>query len=159
MRVVASLMLIGTAGAGAMLVGGSVEAQPPQFKTTFRFEVKFSDGTHTYNENQQMVVNVWLPPDQPWQCVRNSPLLVDGRIRSGFTCTNDGWKSDVLTMVGCRQGAEDSVRTAAMRIYAPRADGRPQGEPVDGGADGGGGNPSFGKWIDLAVTCETVKVP
>jgi hypothetical protein len=48
-----------------------------------------------------------------------------------------------------------------MRLFAPRPDGRRQGEPVDGGGGGDGGafNPAFGKWVDVAVSCETVGLP
>jgi hypothetical protein len=60
-------------------------------------------------------------------------------------------------MIGCKMSDVDSSRTAAMRLYSARPDGQPQGSPVaDAGAVDGGFNPTFGKYIDLAISCETV---
>lgn len=143
-------------GLTSLMVCSSLAADPPKFTTNFRYDVKFADIVNTYNENQHMDVPVGLPPDQPWQCVRNGVATVEGRLRGGFACTNDGWKT-VLTMVGCKINGEDSPRTAAMRLFGPRADGKPQGAPSDAGADGGA-SPRFGRFVDLAVTCETVAV-
>lgn len=144
-------------GISALLLAASAAAEPTasKFTVNFRFEVKFGDGTNTYNENSGMGVNVWLPPDFGWECTRNAISPGEGRTRGSFACTNDGWKTDVLTMVGCRADAVDAPRTAAMRIFAARPDGKPQGSPVDAGIDAGLGNPRIGKFIDLTVTCET----
>lgn len=133
----------------------SSSAEESKFVTTFSWEVKFADGTQTYNENLTLAVNVWLPPSQVWQCVRPPPSIVDGRKRGSFSCSNDGWKSNVLTMIGCKVDEVDRPRTAAMRLFAPRSDGQPQGSPFDGGSPDGGVDSTFGKFIDLTVTCET----
>jgi hypothetical protein len=139
-----------------MLVEGpSLAADPPRLITNFKFEVRFSDAVQTYNENPNMVVHVWLPPDAGWDCQRVDRAFVEARVRSGFVCSNDGWKTDVYTIVGCKVAGDDPTHSAGMRIYGPRPDGRPQGAESDAGADGGA-SPRFGKWIDLAVTCETV---
>jgi hypothetical protein len=129
--------------------------QPARFKTTFKYEARFGDGVRTYNENADQMVPVWLPADLRWQCNRNTPILIDERTRSGFLCSNDGWKTDVLIIVGCKTSGADPTHAAGLRIYGPRPDGRPQGEPVDGGAP----SASFGHWVDLAVSCETVAEP
>jgi hypothetical protein len=67
----------------------------------------------------------------------------------------------VLILVRCKPTAVDPMHGAGMRLFAPRPDGRRQGEPVDGGGGGDGGafNPAFGKWVDVAVSCETVGLP
>jgi hypothetical protein len=117
--------------------------------------VKFADGVQTYNENHQIFVSVRIPAELVWRCDRNPPLVVDDRTRSGFSCTSDGWKTQVIVMTGCKNGSADSIHTSALRIFAPREDGKVQGAPVDAGADGV--KPATtGKWIDLAVSCETV---
>jgi hypothetical protein len=134
-------------------------ATPPgRFETRFNYEVRFGDGVRTYNENADQLVPVWLPPDQGWQCNRNIGLIADGRKRNGFGCSNDGWKTDVLIIVGCKPTALDPLHGAGMRLFAPRPDGRRQGEPVDGGSTTGF-NPAFGKYVDVAVSCETVGLP
>ena len=153
----------------ARIVGGSiavpllmwpsvVAADPPRFTTNFNVEAKFSDGAVTYNGNLDRVVNIWLPPVVGWQCIRAALANVEGRVRGNFACSNDGFKTDVLTLVGCRQNEADPRHTAAMRLYGPRPDGMPQGSPVDGGVTNAstGFNPIFGTLIDLAVSCETV---
>jgi hypothetical protein len=123
-------------------------ADPPRFTTTWRFEAKFGDGVQTYNENLQMVVNVWIPPEFGWQCARLSPTLIDERMRASFTCSNDGWKTRVVTIVGCRQDRVEPPHTAALRLFGPS----PGPIPTDGGL------PPMGKMIDLTVTCETMPV-
>jgi hypothetical protein len=128
------------------------------FRTDFKFEVHFSDGVRTYNDNQTIAVDVWLPPDQGWQCIRDPVAFADGRMRGSFACSNDGWKTDVLTMVGCKATEVDHLRVAAMRVFAPRPDGRPQGAATDAGTDATAGAP-FGKYVDLSVSCETVAQP
>jgi hypothetical protein len=143
-------------GAALLLAGPSLAADPPRVTTTFKFEVKFRDGAQTYNENLGLTANVWLPADQGWQCNRPPLLPVEGRVRGAFACSNDGWKTDVLTMIGCKTSEGDSTRTAAMRLYSPRPDGQPQGSPVPDAGTGGGQNPLYGKWVDLTVSCETV---
>jgi hypothetical protein len=140
--------------AASFSAGPSVAADPPRFVTSFKFEVKFVDGVQTYNENQGIVVNVWLPPELGWQCLRLSPALIDRRMRGSFACSNDGGKTEALTMVGCKPAEADALRTAAMRLYAPRPDGKPQGwSDPDAGAVAA--VPAFGKWVDLTVSCES----
>ena len=144
-------------GAASLLAGPSLAADPPRFSTTFKFEVRFADVVHTYNENLGLAMNVWLPAEVGWQCSRLPVGPVEGRLRGSFACSNDGWKTDVLTMIGCKASEGDPTRTAAMRLYGPRPDGKPQGSPLpDAGIVDGGQNPLFGKWVDLAVSCETV---
>jgi hypothetical protein len=144
------------AWASMFLGGRAIAADPPRFVTNWKFEVKFSDGVQTYNENQTIAVGVWLPPNQGWSCLRLAPQLVDGRMRGSFSCSNDGLKTSVLTMVGCKGGEEDPPHAAGMRLYSQRPDGKPQGSPPEPGTDAGTA-PLFGKWVDLAVTCETVR--
>jgi hypothetical protein len=140
----------------SLLHSSSSLADTPRFATTFRFEVRFADTVLTYNDNQMMAVNVFLPAALGWQCVRNVPGLVEGRRRGSFACSNDGWRTEVLTIAGCKATGPDPLRTAGMRLFAARPDGRPQGSPVaDAGADAATGFP-FGQWVDLAVSCETV---
>lgn len=143
------------AAVGSIAPIGTLGADPPRTSTSFKFEVRFSDGVQTYNENQGAVVNVWLPPDQGWQCLRLGVTTVEGRQRASFACSSDNWRTEVLTMVGCKAGEPDPLRTAGMRLFAPRADGRPQGAPGDAGVDAAI-NPMFGKYVDLAASCETV---
>ena len=133
-------------------------ADPPRFTVNWRFEVKFGDGTQTYNENADLIVPVRIPRDFGWECNRNTPVLVDGRSRSGFGCTSDGWKTNVLLMTGCKVGALEPLHAAALRLFAARTDGKLQGDPVDAGASGSDAGPAstMGKWIDVAVSCETV---
>jgi hypothetical protein len=80
-------------------------------------------------------------------------------MRSSFACLNDGFKIEVLTLVGCKPNEVDPRHTAALRLYGPRADGMPQGSPVDAG--GGcvlGIQSGIRGLLDLAVSCETVPV-
>jgi hypothetical protein len=147
--------------AGAVSFGpsGSLAADPPRLVTNFNFEVKFADGPVTYNGNLDRVINVWIPPAIGWQCLRLGVSNVEGRARSSFACSNDGFRTEVLTLVGCKPNETDPRHTAALRLYGPRPDGMPQGSPVDAGADASAGfNPAFGTLLDLAVSCETVPV-
>jgi hypothetical protein len=143
--------------ASLLTAGGTPAAAPPRYVTNFNFEVHFADATTTYNQNQEKWAFVWIPPSQaPWECVRTAiGAVFEGRSRGSFSCSNDGWKTNVLTLIGCKSGEPDPLRTAAMRIFAPRTDGLAQGMPADAGAD-----PTvlFGKFIDLVVSCETVPV-
>jgi hypothetical protein len=139
-------------GMTALFLTTPLSADQSHFVTTFRFEARFSDGPQTYNENQHVSVSVWLPPDMKWQCERPPPGIVDGRRRGSFACSNDGWKTSVLTMVGCTLDAPDPLRVAAMRIFGP---GRPSSLSI---LEGDAGAPTSGKFVDLAVSCETVRV-
>jgi len=122
-------------GIGVFLVAPRLDAEPPaRFTTTFTFETHFGDGKRTYNENQNIAVDVWLPADQGWACIRNTAIPVEGRMRDGFTCSSDGWKTEVLTMVGCKADAADPLHTAGMRLFAPRPGGLLQGAVADAGA-------------------------
>lgn len=144
------LVLAVFAGAVVMSLGRPAVAEPPRFTVNWRFEVKFGDGVQTYNENADIIVPVRIPREFGWECNRNTPVLVDDRSRASFACTNDGWKTNMLIMTGCRVGGADPMHTAALRLFSARADGKQQGDPVDGGGS------RMGKWIDLTVACETV---
>jgi hypothetical protein len=132
--------------------------QPTRFDTIFKYEARFGDGIRTYNENPDVIMPVWLPPEIGWDCHRNVPLVVEGRKRNGFACSNDGWKTNVLLLIGCSTSAVDPTHASGLRLFGPRPDGRPQGEPTDAGVKNGV-NPVFGKFVDLATSCETVAVP
>ncbi len=145
--------------AAVFFVNQSFAADPPRYATTFHYETRFGDGKRTYDENPNVPIEVWLPADQLWKCRRDVPVPVAGYLRSGFSCTNDDWRTNMIVIVGCKQESADPVHTAGLRIFAPRGDGKPQGAPVPPAEDGGVPAPPFGKWVEFAVRCETTAVP
>jgi hypothetical protein len=87
-------------------------ADPPKFTINWRFEAKFGDGVQTYNENAEVIIPVRIPADFGWACNRNTPTPVDGRMRAGFSCSNDNWKTYMIVMTGCRASALEPTHTA-----------------------------------------------
>ena len=129
------------------------KAQQHSFATTFTFEAKFADSSTTYNVDQTKPVSISLPIQMGWECIKTSTFEVENRIRAGFICSSDSWRTKMWNMVGCKKSEIDPSRASALRLFAPREDGKKQGDP----SLGPDGSPN-GKWVDLVVICVTVRL-
>lgn len=142
--------------ASATPTPSSAPAQPPNIsETRFTFTVsewRLGAEQATYNENPQTFVNVALPKEMGWACHRIPRVLADERLRSGFECSNDSWRSFVSVLVGCKKSEDDPLHTSAMRLFAPSA----LRDPSDGTPRPCTTPPCAPRAYDLVASCETV---
>jgi len=129
----------------------------PSLETRFTFSVTpVVQGAEafTYNENQRTFLPVALPDDLGWSCHRISTVVADDRLRSGFECSSDNWKTFSAVLVGCKRAEVDPMHTSAMRIFAPSTFRNPTtGMPKPCS------QPScIPKSYDLVASCETVSL-
>jgi len=97
----------------ATLSSGPVTAR--QVRTTFSFVVTIDERVWPYNDNMTEDVNVLMPMNGPWRCVRHRLTLPgDGVARGVIECSSDGGKTTVSVAAACGLLPEDQHSTATL---------------------------------------------
>jgi hypothetical protein len=101
------------AAALATLSSGHVEAR--EVRTTFSFVVAIDERVWPYNDNMTEDVNVLMPADSVWHCVRQRLTLPpDGKATGTLECSSDGGKTKVIASASCGLWPEDHHNSAAL---------------------------------------------